>query len=158
MTIYSNPVTGPVVGQPISGDFGKQNSGAPPANTVVAIPPSMSLLEACARGVVPRNSMVTAIAGVSTGAQNPTPIDDLCANGAGNQVNAGVAIPSAFGNPVIDIAGAVAPPLKTVAGTFTANAAQTNGPTPIDSETLTSCPVSLATTGANITLNGAYQG
>ena len=80
----------------------------------------------------------------------------LFRSGAGNQVNGGIAIPGAFGNPQVN--DTIAPTLTLVGGTFTAAAAQSTGPAPIDTETLTSAPVSGATTGANITLSSQYQG
>ena len=159
MTIISNPVTGPVLGQPLHPNYSQQFAGTPPANTIVAPVPlaaniggtNKTILEMCARGELPRNSMVTAVAGVSTGAQNQTPIDDLMANGAGNQVNAGVGVPNSSGNPATGN-GAVNQEVF-VSGNQNTNAGLSTGPAPINAETLTSCPVSGATTVANVTLN-----
>jgi hypothetical protein len=116
-----------------------------------------TMLEMCARGELPRNSMVTAVAGVSTGAQNPTPIDDLMGNGAGAQLNLGVAVPPNALNPVAVETAGINNQIF-VEGIANANGGLSTGPVPTNIETLTSCPVSGATIGANITLNGQYQG
>jgi len=160
MTLYgaSDPQ---VCGQPISPFFGAQNgikySGAPIIPSPAASPnsgPQVTMLESVARGALPRNANATAVTGVSTGAQNPTPIDDLMGNGAGNQVNIGAAVPGAFGNPALN--GAINQEVF-VDGVFTANAGLSTGPTPFNSETLTSGPVSGATVVSNLTLSG-FQG
>jgi hypothetical protein len=162
VTIISNPVTGPVLGQPIHPNFSQQFAGTPPANTIVAPVPlaagiggtQKTMLEMVARGEMPRNAMVTAVNGVSTGAQNPTPVDDCMSNGCGAQLNLGVAVAGTAGNPVSN--GAIN---QQIFSDGYSGAAQTgNGAVPKNTETLTSCPVSGATTGANITLNGSYQG
>ncbi|MGO9623242.1 MAG: hypothetical protein ACLP0B_17935 [Steroidobacteraceae bacterium] len=160
--IISNPVTGPVLGQPIHPNFGQQFAGTPPANTLVAPVPlaggiQKSILEAAARGELPRNAMVTAVGGVSTGAQNPTPVDDLMCNGAGAQLNLGVAVAPNGGNPssitTVGINNQV-----FVSGVANANDGLSIGPTSINIETLTSCPTACSTTVGNVTLNGSYQG
>ena len=71
MTIISNPVTGLVTGQPISGDFSKQFSGSPPANNLTSIPPAMTQLEAASRAIVPLNINVSAVNSIGTGAGAP---------------------------------------------------------------------------------------
>jgi len=153
MTIYSSNVQPLAAGQQISGDFGKQSSGSAPANPIITAPPAMPLIEAMSRGVLPRNSLITAVSGVSTGAQNPTPIADLCSNGAGNQMNLGVAIAGVAGNPVSNGAN---DNQQFVDGT-SAIAQTSNGPTPTGTETLTSAPVSVNTSAGNVTFSG-YAG
>lgn len=152
MTQYA-PAGPLVVGQPISPFFGAQNGASPPG-TLVQIPSGMPMLEAMSRGILPRNADASAINSVSTGAQNPTPMDDLMSNGAGNQVNLGVATPLVAGNPA---GNGAANQQQFVDGTAAASQLS-NGPTPTSVETLTSCPVSGATYGANVTLSGTYQG
>jgi hypothetical protein len=154
MTTYGT--TDPrVVGQPISPFFGAQCGQAGAAGGAVALPAGMSILEALSRGILPRNAMVTAINGVSTGAQNPTPVADLCSNGAGAQANGGIAVAGVAGNPVSNGAN---DQQQFVDGT-SAGAQSANGPTPTSIETLTSAPVSVNTFGANVTLGaGQFQG
>lgn len=150
MTLYSGPTQPLAAGAQVSGDFGKQSSGSAPANPVITAPPAMPLIEALSRGIVPRNSMVTAVNGVSTGAQNPTPIADLCSNGAGNQVNLGVAVAGVAGNPV----GNGANDQQIFVDGTGAVAQSANGPTPTGTESLTSGPVSVNTSAGNLTLSG----
>jgi hypothetical protein len=116
-----------------------------------------SILEAAGRGELPRNAMVTAVGGVSTGALNPTPVDDLMCNGAGPQLNLGVAVPPNAGNPssitTVGVNNQV-----FVSGVANANDGLSTGPTPTNIETLTSCPTAASTTVGNVTLNASYQG
>lgn len=155
MTIYVQQ--GPAVGQPMSPFFGAQNglgatpviqqpTTAPTAGGMQATGVQMPMLEACSRGLWPRNINIASVQGVSTGAQNPTPIDDLMGNGAGNQVNLGVAISGVAGNPAI-IAGTNNQQFVDGTGAVAQSA---NGPTPTSTESLTSGPVSGATTTANV--------
>lgn len=160
MTLYG--ATDPrVIGQPISPFFGAQNglqySGAPTIPSPAASPnsgPQVTQLASASNGSLPMNANATAVNGVSTGALNPTPLADLMSNGAGQQVNAGAAIPGANGNPSGN--GAVNNQIF-VDGVWTGVAASATGPTPTDTETLTSCPVSGATVVSNLTLSG-FQG
>lgn len=147
MTIYQTE--GRVAGQPISPSFGAQNGAG--GGGVVAIPAGMSMLEAMSRGILPRNAQVTSINGVGA---SLTTIDDLMSNGAGNQLNLGTSTPNVAGNPAGN--GAINQQ-EFVDGTSAAS--QTvNGPTPTAVESLTSCPVSGATLGTNISLAGTFQG
>lgn len=153
MTLYG--ATSPIAGG-IMSPFQGTSAGVPAGSSLLALPAGMPMLEAMSRGLLPRNADVSAINGVSTGAQNPTPVDDLMSNGAGNQVNAGVAVPNSSGNPAGN--GAINQQVF-VAGVFSANAGLSTGPAPTNTETLTSCPVSGATLGGNITLvAGGFQG
>jgi hypothetical protein len=146
---------GVVTGQPISPNFGAQNGAAPALGGQVVLPAGMTMLEAMSRGILPRNCSVASVNGVSCGAQNPTPLDDLVSNGAGNQVNIGAAISGSAGNPVGN--GAINQQVF-VDGTWTLNASLSTGPTPTNQETLTSCPVSCATLASNLSLSGTFQG
>lgn len=166
MTIYGT-VDARAVGQPISPSFGAQNGqlGAAPVIQQPTSAPGagmqatgvqMPLLEACSRGIIPRNALVTSVAGVSCGAQNATPIDDLIGNGAGAQANGGVAVNGAFGNPA---QGGGVNNQQFVDGNVTSNAGLSTGPAPTGNETLTSAPVSAGTTTANVALQaGGFQG
>ena len=148
MTIYSNPVSGLVTGQSISGDFGKQSSGAPPANNLTSIPPAMTQLEAASRGIVPLNINVSAVNGISTGAGDPCSMLELLTNGNGVPACRGTsAPPSGAQNDEQFVVG-------TSAQTFLAN-----GPTPTNTDPQTLSPVSGAVTGANIALiAGSFNG
>jgi hypothetical protein len=156
MTIYG-PNGGVVVGQPISPFFGAQNGASPAGGPIVQAPLGINVpvVEACARGQIPRNMLVTSVGGVSCGAQNGTPIDDLFGNGAGAQVNSGVAVAGVSNNP-ISITGAGLNNQTFVEGT-SAGASLSTGPDPFSTETLTSCPVSHATLVSQLTLSG-FQG
>jgi hypothetical protein len=157
MTIYGNPIQGQgVVGAQLAPAFGVQNAGGAPANVAINPPTNMPLSEAMSRCVMPRNANVSSVNGVSTGAQNPTPIADLCTNGAGNQVNGGVAVAGVAGNPTSNGAN---DQQVFVSGDWTTPAGLSTGPTPTNTETLTSCPVSVNTTCGNVGLTAnSFQG
>jgi hypothetical protein len=150
MTIYGQPTSGNgVVGAQLHPNFSQQSSGGAPAAVTVSPPGSMTILEAAARGVLPRNVSVSTVNSVSTGANNPVPVDDLACNGAGAQVNLGV--------PPVGGANGALDQQQFVAGTLP-NAQLANGPTPTNVDSLTSAPVSVATTCGNVGLSGTYQG
>jgi hypothetical protein len=154
VTIYG-PNGGVVVGQPISPFFGAQNGASPAGGPIIQAPLGINVttLEAAARGSLPRNALVTSVNGVSCGAQNGTPVDDLMGNGAGAQVNSGVAVPGNSGNPPTN--GAINN--QAFVEGSSAAASLSTGPDPYDTETLTSCPVSQATLVSNLVLSG-FQG
>jgi hypothetical protein len=167
MTIYG-PNGGVVVGQPISPFFGAQNGASPAGGPIIQSPnaspnsgPQLTLLEAVSRGMLPRNADATAVAGVSTGAQNPTPIDDLMGNGCGNQCNLGVAVAGTSLNPSASPAGGGGPNGAENQQVFgdgeSASANSATGPDNCNTETLTSGPISGATHVNNLTLSG-FQG
>jgi hypothetical protein len=148
MTIYSGPTAGLVTGQPISGDFGKQNSGSPPANNLTSIPPAMTQLEAASRGIVPLNANVTSVNGISTGVGDPCSMLELMTNGNGVPACRGTPLPPSGGQNDQQFASGTAAP------TF-----QENGPTPTNTDPQTLAPVSGAVTGANIALTaGSFNG
>lgn len=148
MTIFSNPVTGPVLGQPISPNFALQYAGGAPANVLVSIPPAMTQLEAASRGIVPVNINVSAINGISTGSNDPCSMLELLSNGNGSPALRGAPLPPSGG--IND--------QQFVAGTA-ASTLQVNGPTQTNTEPQTSAPVSGAVLGANITiLAGSFNG
>lgn len=163
MTLYG--ATDPqVIGQPISPFFGAQQNvryaGVPVIPQPPVVPgsgPQTTLLESVARGALPRNANASAIGGVSTGAQNPTPIDDLMGNGAGNQLNLGVSIPVDGGNPA-SITRVGINNQEFVDGIAETPAVLSTGPIPTNIETLTSAPVSGATIVGNVSLTGNFQG
>lgn len=172
MTIFSNPVTGPVLGQPISPNFGVQFSGAPVANPVVNPVPlaaniggvQKTLLEACSRGELPRNAQLSTIAGqsVSVGISalqgDGVSLDEAFSAGNGMQVNMGVAVPPNASNNVAVTTMGVNNQVF-VEGIANANDALSTGPTPTNNESIVSAPLAGSTTVANITLlAGIYQG
>ncbi|HWX29586.1 MAG TPA: hypothetical protein VNZ53_19340 [Steroidobacteraceae bacterium] len=147
MTIYGSN-GGVVTGQPISPSFGAQN-GANGGTAVLQLPTTMPILEAMSRGILPRNLYLGSVNGVSVGPNNPTALDDIMSNGAGNQVNAGVAVPNIAANPAGN--GAINNEIFVSGGSLGgANAGLTNGPVPVNTETLTSCPVSGATLASTL--------
>jgi hypothetical protein len=149
MTIFQNPVTGPVVGQPIQPGFGVQNSGAQAVGApLTTIPPNMTQLEAASRGIVPLNMNVTSVNGISTGQSDPCSMLELMSNGNGVPAMRGAALPPSGGiNDQQFAAGYAAPTL------------QENGPTPTNTDPQPLSPVSGAVLGANITLTaGSFNG
>jgi hypothetical protein len=144
MTIYvSNPVTGPVVGQPISPQFAQQFAGALPTTAVgigfgVAVPANMSILEAAGRSILPRNQYVTTVNSISTGAGDNASIDELMSTGNGNQSMRGAPVPPSGG--VND--------QQFTDGT-SAVALQVNGPTQTNTEPQPLAPVSGAVLASN---------
>ena len=148
MTIYVQQ--GPAVGQPMSPFFGAQNglgatpviqqpTTAPTAGGMQATGVQMSVLEACSRGLIPRNAQLATIAGqaVSAGISalqgDGVTLDEAFTSGNGAQV--------------------------FVDGIANANDSLSTGPTPFNNESLVSAPLSGATTTANVTLlTGVFQG
>lgn len=172
MAIYSNPVTGPVLGQPISPFFGVQFAGAPVANPIVAPVPlaatiggtNKTLLESCARGELPRNAQLATIAGqaVSVGISalqgDGVSLDEAFSSGNGTQQNLGVAVAPNAGNNVAGTTAGINNQVF-VDGTANANDALSTGPTPFNNESIVSVPLSGATLTANVgLLAGIYQG
>jgi hypothetical protein len=143
MSIISNPVTGPVTGQPI-----QQFAGGAPANNLTSIPPGMTQLEAASRAIIPININLAAVNGISTGAGDPCSMLELMTNGNGVPSCRGTsAPPSGAQNDEQFVVG-------TSAQTFLAN-----GPTPTNTDPQTLSPVSGAVTGANIALiAGSFNG
>ncbi len=114
MTQYVNQ--GPVVGQPMSPFFGAQNglgatpviqqpTTAPTAGGMQATGVQMSILEACSRGIIPRNANIASVAGVAASAGisntngNSLSFDDAMSNGNGAQASGGVAVASVAVHP-----------------------------------------------------------
>jgi len=159
MTLYGATDPG-VCGQPISPFFGAQNGNpraAAVSAPVVPVPVTTqntgvqnTMLEAAARGALPRNALITSVNAVSCGAQNGTPVDDLMSNGAGFQLNLGCAVPGAANNPSSGNVNGAINQQEFVDGITTANAALSTGPVATNIETLTSAPVSGATTTNNL--------
>ena len=167
MTIYG-PNGGIAVGQPISPFFGAQNGASPPGGPIIQQPTQapvtggmqatgvqMSMLEACARGIIPRNAFVASVAGVApaVGISNTNgdglSVDEAMSNGNGAQVNEGVAVPPNASNPnAVTIAG-----VNTqifVEGVANANDGLSTGPAPTNIESVTSAPVPASFTTANV--------
>jgi hypothetical protein len=150
MTIYGTQSA--PTGAPIS-PFQGTSPGLPSGVAAIALPAGMSMLEAMSRGILPRNLDLGSVNGVSTGALNPTPLDDLSSNGAGNQVNAGVAVAGISGNPATNGANNQES-FVSGGGQGGAPAGLSTGPVPVNVETLTSCPVSGNTFCGNLTPYG----
>lgn len=175
MTIYG-PNGGVVVGQPISPFFGAQN-GANAAAPVIQQPTTapvtggmqatgvqMSLLEACSRGIVPRNAQLATIDGqsVSVGVSalqgNGVTVDAALAAGNGTNMNLGVAAPQNANNPNSVDTGAINTQLF-VGGIGNVDDTLSDGPTPTNIESVVSEPLPGSTTTANVgLLAGVFQG
>lgn len=164
MTVFA-ATDGLAVGQPINPNFGAANGAAaapviqqptqaPVAGGMQATGVQMPILEAMARGIVPRNVMVASVCGVNTAAGinnvngDAMSLDEALGDGNGAQVNLGVAVPGTSGNPTGVATGLLSPQIFGSGSSAPANLAQ--GPTPTNSETITSGPTPASTTTANI--------
>jgi hypothetical protein len=176
MTIFKS-TDGVVVGQPCSPFFGAQNGAqgvgaptiqqpttAPAAGGMQATGVQMSLLEACSRGIIPRNAQLATIAGqaVSVGVSalqgDGVSLDEAFGSGNGNQVNLGAAVPPNAGNNTAVTTMGVNNQ-AFVEGVANANDALSTGPTPTNIESVVSVPLAGSTTTANVTLlTGVFQG
>jgi hypothetical protein len=167
---------GVVVGQPISPFFGAQN-GANAAAPIIQQPTSapvtggmqatgvqMSMLEACSRGLMPRNAQLATISGqsVSVGISalqgDGLSVDEALGSGNGAQMDLGVAEPPNANTPnSVETSG-----INTqvfVGGVGSANDALSTGPTAINNDSVVSAPLAGSTTTANVTLlAGVFQG
>jgi hypothetical protein len=171
--IIQNPTCPSVLGQPISPAFGQQFSGAQAVGAPLVAPTPLAatiggtnktLLEACARGELPRNQQLATIAGqaVSAGISGSqgdgVTIDEALSSGNGAQVCLGVAVAPNATNPnaitTMGINNQV-----FVDGTGNANDSLSTGPAPTNNESVISAPTPGSTTLANVTLlAGVYQG
>jgi hypothetical protein len=176
MTIYG-PNGGVVVGQPISPNFGAQNGASPAGGPVISQPTEapvvggmqatgvqMSVLEACSRGLLPRNALVASVAtvpvsvGVSILQGDSASVDELLSSGNGAQVSLGVAVPPNASTPNAATTAGVNNQIF-VEGIGNANDGLSTGPTPTNNESLTSAPVPGSVTTANVSLiAGAFAG
>jgi hypothetical protein len=173
MTIYVNG--GPVVGQPMSPNFGAQNglgatpviqqpTTAPTAGGMQATGVQMSLLEACSRGIIPRNAQLSTIAGqsVSAGASqsqgDSLSIDEAFAGGNGAAVCLGAPVAPNAGNTSVVTLSTLSSQ-AFVDGIAGVGDALSTGPAPTNIESVVSAPLSHSTTTANVTLlAGVFQG
>lgn len=175
MAIYG-ATGGVVVGQPISPFFGAQ-SGASSAAPVIQQPTQapvtggmqatgvqMPLLEAMARGIIPRNQQLATIAGQSVSAGisqsngDGVTLDEALTSGNGNQVNLGAAVPPNAGNNVATTTAGVNNQFF-VQGNANANDNLSTGPAATNVESIISAPLPGSTTTANVTLlSGVFQG
>jgi hypothetical protein len=180
MTLYgaTDPV---VIGQPMSPFFGAQNGNGKAATAAGAAPivpqPTsapgvgtqatgiqVSLLEAVARGSIPRNAQISTIAGqaVSAGISalqgDGLTLDEALSSGNGAQVSLGVAVAPNAANPNSVTTMGVNNQIF-VEGVANANDGLSTGPTPTNTESIVSAPVAGSTTTANVTLlTGVFQG
>jgi hypothetical protein len=127
MTIISNPVTGPVVGQPIQPGFGQQSAGSAPTNTAIAIPAGMTALEAQGRSTLPTNCLVTSVNGVNVGPGDPCSVSELMTNGNGVTAMHGCSTPPSGGISDQQFASGTAAPTFIENGPTTTN----NEPQPL---------------------------
>jgi hypothetical protein len=149
MSIISNPVTGPVVGQPLSPAFGQQFAGTPPANTITTPNGALTIAQAVALGVLPLNATLTSVNGVAIGAGVPCPtVAQILAGG-----NSGF---SAFGTNV-GANGAINQQ-AFVDGIASGPAVQATGPSPNNTSSLPQAPITGATLCANLVFSGNYGG
>lgn len=176
MTVYKN-TDGIVVGQPMSPFFGAQNgqqgpsaitiqqpTTAPAAGGMQATGVQMSVLEACSRGLIPRNAQLSTIAGqsVSVGVSalqgDSVSLDEAFSSGNGMQVNLGVAVAPNANNNVAGTLSVLSNQVF-VDGIANANDSLSTGPTPLNNESIVSAPLAGSTTTANVSLlSGVYQG
>jgi hypothetical protein len=176
MTLFKS-TDGVVVGQPMSPSFGAQNgrqgaaaptiqqpTTAPVTGGMQATGVQMSVLEACSRGLIPRNAQLSTIAGQSVSAGisalqgDGVSVDEALSSGNGTQVNLGVAVPPNAGNNAAVETMGVNNQIM-VEGAADNNGALSTGPTPTNTESVVSAPLAGSTTTANVTLlAGVYQG
>ena len=176
MTIFGQ-VDGLVVGQPLNPNFGAANGAQSPTAGLIQQPTQapitggmqatgvqMSILEACARGIIPRNAQLATIAGqaVSVGVSalqgDGVTIDEALTSGNGMQVNLGVAVAPNASNPNSVTTMGVNNQVF-VEGIANANGALSTGVAPTNTESVVSAPLPGSTTTANITLlTGVFQG
>ena len=175
MTVFKN-TDGIVVGAPMSPNFGAQNGQQGPGAIVVQQPTSapaggmqatgvqMSVLEACSRGIMPRNAQLATIAGqavsvgVSASQGDGVSVDEALGSGNGMQVNLGVAVPPNAGNNAATTTAGINNQ-AFVSGEAGVGDGISNGPTAFNIESVVSAPLSGATTTANVTLlSGVYAG
>jgi hypothetical protein len=170
------PNGGVVVGQPISPFFGAQN-GANAAAPIIQQPTSapvpggmqatgvqMSVLEACSRGIIPRNAQLASVAGqaVSVGVSalqgDSMTLDEALGSGNGAQVNLGVAVPPNANNNVATETAGVNNQVF-VEGIASGVATSATGPAATNIESVVSAPTPASTSTANVSLlAGAFQG
>jgi len=173
MTQYPNQ--GVVVGQPMSPFFGAQQgigpapiieqpTSAPVAGGMQATGVQMSILEACSRGLIPRNALISTVSGVSVSAGisnvqgDGMTVDEGLSSGNGAQVSLGVAVAPNAANPNSITTMGVNNQIFAD-GIATANDGLSTGPTPTNTESVTSAPMPGSTTTANVgILAGAFQG
>lgn len=175
MAIFKS-TDGVVIGQPMSPFFGAQNgqqgAGAPtieqptsaPGGGMQATGVQMSVLEACSRGLIPRNAQIATISGqaVSVGVSalqgDGVSVDEALSSGNGAQVNLGVAVAPNAANPNSVTTMGVNNQIF-VEGIGNANDALSTGPTPTNNESVVSAPLPGSTTTANVgLLSGVFQG
>lgn len=154
MTQFGNPVSGLVVGQPISPNFSQQNSGAVSgAAPITQLPTGTPLLVQASNGSVPLNQLVNTINGVSASGNpftggDPCTIAQVLSNGNGSETarGASTALNGANAQQVFvdGIASAIGP--------------SATGPTADNTSSLTECPVSAATLCPNVVLFPHFGG
>jgi hypothetical protein len=175
MSIYG-PNGGVVVGQPISPFFGAQNGASPLGGPIIQQPTSapvtggmqatgvqMSMLEACSRGIIPRNIQVSTVVGqsVSVGISalqgDGESLDEAFSSGNGAQQDLGVAEAGTASNPTATETGAVN--TQVFVGGDGVNVALSIGTTQTNVESVVGAPLPGAATTASVgLLSGVFTG
>jgi hypothetical protein len=142
----------------------EQPTTAPTAGGMQATGVQMSLLEACSRGLIPRNAQLATISGqaVSVGVSalqgDGMSVDEGLSSGNGAQTSLGVAVPPNGNNPNSVTTMGVNNQVF-VDGTANANDSLSTGPTLFNNESVVSAPLPGSTTTANVTLlTGVFSG
>lgn len=153
MTTIANPVTGPVLGQPISPSFGQQFAGTQAVGApITQLPTGTPLLVQVSTGAVPMNQLVNTINGVSTGGNpvtgDPCTIAQALSNGNGAETARGVSV----------AANGAASQQIFVDNITDRAAVLSNGPAPTDTSSLTECPVAASTLCQNVALYPQFGG
>jgi hypothetical protein len=173
MTQYVNQ--GPVVGQPMSPYFGlqqgvgpapviEQPTTAPVAGGMQATGVQMSLLEACSRGLIPRNAQLATVAGqavsagISSSQGDSLSFDEAFASGNGAEICLGVPVAPNAGNTSVVTLSTLSNQVF-VEGIAGVGDALSTGPAATNIESVISAPLAGSTTTANVTLlTGVFQG
>jgi hypothetical protein len=176
MTIYGQ-TDGLVVGQPLNPNFGAANGAQSPSAGLIQQPTTapvaggmqatgvqMSALEACSRGIIPRNANIATIAGqavsagISASQGDSLSFDEAFGSGNGAQICLGVPVAPNAGNTSVVTLSTLSSQIF-VDGILGVGDALSTGPAATDIESVISAPMSHSTTTANITLvSGAYAG
>jgi hypothetical protein len=167
MSIITNAVQPTVLGQPLNPNFGVVSGGPIPASMNPIVNPvplaaniggtNKTILEACARGELPRNAQLASISGVAVSAGisqsqgDGLSVDEGMSGGNGAEMCLGVAVPPNAANPN-SITTVGINNQTFVDGTATSNDSLSTGPTPTNNESVISAPTPGSTTVNNVSL------
>jgi hypothetical protein len=176
MAIYGQ-TDGIVVGQPLNPNFGAANGAqaatagfiqqpttAPVVGGMQATGVQMSLIEACSRGIIPRNANIATIAGqavsagISASQGDSLSVDEAFSSGNGAEICLGVPVAPNAGNTSVVTLSTLSSQVF-VDGIAGVGDALSTGPAATNIENVVSAPMAHSTTTANITLlTGVYSG